>query len=457
MQVTQINADGLKREYKVVVPSTDLASKIAGKLDMLRQRVQLPGFRPGRAPIPLLKKQYGKALMGEVLEETVNDVSQKTLADNALRPALQPRIEVQKFDEGTDLEFTMAVEVLPEIEPGDFSALNLERLVAEASEEDIARALENVAKQSRQFDQVDAAAEKGDIAVIDFAGSIDGTAFDGGTGTDMSVELGSGQLIPGFEDQLVGAKAGEKRTVQVKFPTEYQAANLAGKDASFDVAVKQVRRAKPVAIDDELAKTVGLEGLDKLKEAVSGQIGRERAQYSRSRLKRALLDQLAGQHSFAVPPGMVDMEFESIWAEVGRDLERRGQKLPPPEDNAATVGDTGKTQGALREEYRGIAERRVRLGLLLAEVGRRNNIQVSQDELQRAMMEQARQFPGSERKVFDFFQKNPNMAAQLRAPILEDKVVDFILERATVTERKVSVEELLKLPDDDGEPAKPAA
>jgi len=245
--------------------------------------------------------------------------------------------------------------------------------------------------------------------------------------------------------------------VQVKFPTEYQAANLAGKDASFDVAVKQVRRAKPVAIDDELAKTVGLEGLDKLKEAVSGQIGRERAQYSRSRLKRALLDQLAGQHSFAVPPGMVDMEFESIWAEVGRDLERRGQKLPPPEDNAATVGDTGKTQGALREEYRGIAERRVRLGLLLAEVGRRNNIQVSQDELQRAMMEQARQFPGSERKVFDFFQKNPNMAAQLRAPILEDKVVDFILERATVTERKVSVEELLKLPDDDGEPAKPAA
>ena len=456
MQVTQTNADGLKREYKVVVPSADLATKIAGKLDTLRQRVQLPGFRPGRAPLPLLKKQYGKALLGEVLEETVNDISQKTMADNALRPALQPRIEVQKFDEGADLEFTMAIEVLPEIEPGDFAALTLERLVADASEEDIGRSLENVAKQSRQFDQVEDAAEKGDITVIDFAGSIEGTPFEGGTGTDMSVELGSGQLIPGFEDQLVGAKAAEKRTVQVKFPAEYQAANLAGKDASFDVTVKQVRRAKPVAIDDELAKTMGLESLDKLKEAVSGQIGRERAQFSRSRLKRALLDQLASQHSFAVPPGMVDMEFESIWGEVGRDLERRGQKLPAPEEAEALVGDTGKTQTALKAEYRAIAERRVRLGLLLAEVGRRANIQVSQEELQRAMMEQARQFPGSERKVFDFFQKNPNMAAQLRAPILEDKVVDHILERATVSERKVSVEELVKMPEDD-EPAKPAA
>jgi len=456
MQVTQTNADGLKREYKVVVPSNDLSAKIAGKLDTLRQRVQLPGFRPGRAPVDLLKKQYGKAVMGEVLEETVNDISQKTLAENALRPALQPRIEVQKYDEGTDLEFTMAVEVLPEIEPGDFAEIKLERLIADATDEDIAKAVEQVAKQSRQFDEIDAPAETGDITVIDFTGSIDGVEFEGGKGTDMSVELGSGQLIPGFEDQLVGAKAGESRTVQVKFPTEYQAANLAGKDASFAVAVKQVRRAKPVTIDDELAKTLGLESLDKLKEAVGGQIGRERGQFTRQRLKRALLDALASKHDFAVPVGMVDMEFDSIWGEVGRDLERRGQKLPAPEDNDAVIGDTGKTQAALKEEYRGIAERRVRLGLLLAEIGRRNDIQVGQDELQRAMMEQARQFPGSERKVFEFFQKNPNMAAQLRAPILEDKVVDFILERATLTERKVTAEELVKLPDDE-EPAKPAA
>jgi trigger factor len=456
MQVTQTNADGLKREYKVVVPSTDVAVKIAGKLDMLRQRVQLPGFRPGRAPLGLLKKQYGKAVMGEVLEETVNEVSQKTLADNALRPALQPKIEVTKFDEAADLEFTMAVEVLPEIDPGNFAELKLERLVADPSEDDVNRALESVAKQSRQFAETDAPAEKGDITVIDFAGSIDGAAFEGGTGTGMSVELGSSQLVPGFEDQLVGAKTGEQRTVKVTIPAEYPVKDIAGKDASFAVTVKQVRRAKPVPVDDELAKTLGMEGLDKLKEAVQGQIVRERGQFSRSRLKRALLDALATKHSFAVPPGMVEMEFDSIWAELGRDLERRGLKLPAPEDNATTVGDTGKTQGALREEYRAIAERRVRLGLLLAEVGRQNSIQVSQDELNRAMAEQARAFPGSERKVFDFFQKNPQMAAQLRAPILEDKVVDFILERATLTERKVSMEELAKLPEDD-EPAKPAA
>jgi trigger factor len=456
MQVTQTNADGLRREYKVVVPSTDVALKIAGKLDMLRQRVQLPGFRPGRAPLGLLKKQYGRAVMGEVLEETVNEVSQKTLTDNALRPALQPKIEVTKFDEAADLEFTMAVEVLPEIDPGDFAELKLERLVADPSEEDVARALESVAKQSRQFNQIEGAAEKGDITVIDFVGSIDGTPFEGGKGTDMSVELGSGQLIPGFEDQLVGTKGGEKRTVQVKFPADYQMANLAGKDATFDVDVKQVRRASPVAIDDELAKTLGMEGLDKLKEAVQGQIVRERSQFSRSRLKRSLLDALASKHAFPVPPGMVDLEFESIWAELGRDLERRGQKLPAPEDNETLIGDTGKTQSALKDEYRAIAERRVRLGLLLAEVGRQNSIQVSQDELNRAMAEQARQFPGSERRVFDFFQKNPNMAAQLRAPILEDKVVDFILERANLTDRKVSMEELVKMPEDE-EPAKPAA
>jgi trigger factor len=350
----------------------------------------------------------------------------------------------------------MAVEVLPEIDPGNVAELKLERLVADPSEDDVNRALESVAKQSRQFAETDAPAEKGDITVIDFAGSIDGAAFEGGTGTGMSVELGSSQLVPGFEDQLVGAKTGEQRTVKVTIPAEYPVKDIAGKDASFAVTVKQVRRAKPVPVDDELAKTLGMEGLDKLKEAVQGQIVRERGQFSRSRLKRALLDALATKHSFAVPPGMVEMEFDSIWAELGRDLERRGLKLPAPEDNATTVGDTGKTQGALREEYRAIAERRVRLGLLLAEVGRQNSIQVSQDELNRAMAEQARAFPGSERKVFDFFQKNPQMAAQLRAPILEDKVVDFILERATLTERKVSMEELAKLPEDD-EPAKPAA
>lgn len=456
MQVTQTNADGLKREYKVVVPSTDVAVKIGEKLNLLRERVQLPGFRPGKAPLPLLKKQYGKAVMGEVLEETVNNVSQKTMADNALRPALQPKIEITKFDEGADLEFTMAVEVLPEIDPGNFAELQLERLVAEPTEEDVAKALDNIAKQSRQFDEIDATAEKGDITVIDFVGTVDGTEFEGGKGSDMSVELGSGQFIPGFEDQLVGAKAGEAHTVQVTFPAEYQVASLAGKPASFAVTVKQVRRANPVAIDDELAKTLGMEGLEKLKEAVKGQIGRERAQYSRARVKRALLDALAAKHSFAVPPGMVEMEFDSIWGELGRDLERRGLKLPAPEDTETVIADTGKTQPVLKEEYRGIAERRVRLGLLLAEVGRLHSIQVSQEELNRAMADQARQFPGSERKVFDFFQKNPQMAAQLRAPILEDKVVDFILERATLNERKVPLEELLKMPEDE-ESAKPAA
>ena len=453
MQVTETSAEGLRREYKVVVPSADLASKIAGKLDTLRQRVQVPGFRPGRAPVALLKKQYGKAVMGEVLEETVNDVSQKTMSENALRPALQPRIEVQKFDEGADLEFTMAVEVLPEIDPGDFADIALERQVAEPNEDEVQKALESVARQSRSFAPVEAAAESGDVAVIDYTGTVDGQEFEGGKGSDMTVELGQNRFIPGFEEQLVGAKAGEDRTLAVTFPAEYGVPTLAGKAASFAVKVKEVRRAPPVPIDEELAKKVGMEGLEALRTAVKEQIGRERARFSRNKLKRALLDALAAKHTFAVPPGMVEMEFQSIWGEVLRDLQNRGQQPPPAEDDNAVIGETGKTQGALKAEYHPIAERRVRLGLLLAEVGRRNNIQVSQDELNRAMIAQAQAFPGSERRIFEMFQKNPGMAAQLRAPILEDKVIDFILERAKVTEKAVSLEELTRMPDDGDAPA----
>ncbi|MCW5752961.1 MAG: trigger factor [Alphaproteobacteria bacterium] len=441
MQVTETSSEGLKREFRIVVGADDIERRLTSKLNELGQRVRLPGFRPGKVPPKLLRQQYGKAVMSEVLEEAVNAGAQKAVADNSLRPALQPRVEVTRFEDGADLEYTVAIEVLPDIVPGDFGAIQLEKLVVNVDDAQVEQALERLANQQKTFKVAPEgkAAASGDAVLIDFVGKKDGVAFEGGSAQDHQLELGSGAFIPGFEDQLVGAKAGEAREVKVTFPEAYGNTDLAGKEAVFEVTVKEVREAEPVAVDDELAKRYGFENLEGLRKAVREQIQQEHGQITRNRLKRSLLDALAGSHDFPVPAGMVDLEFEQIWKQAEQD----------PEMAAAPEEDKDKQKG----EYRAIAERRVRLGLLLSEVGRLNNIDVKPEEVTRAMMEQARRFPGQERQVMEYFQKTPEAMAQLRAPIYEDKVVDFILELAKVTERPVSAEELLRDPEDAGKDA----
>ncbi|HZD24755.1 MAG TPA: trigger factor [Alphaproteobacteria bacterium] len=443
MQVTETLSEGLKREFKVVVGADDLESRVTSRLSELARDAQMPGFRRGKVPVSLLRRTYGKQVMGEVLEQAVNETTSETLERHEVKPALQPRIEITKFEEGADLEFTMSVEVMPEFEPIDFATLKLERLTAEVDDAEVDERLKQLAEQFKTFE--DAAegqeAKDGDNVVIDFKGFVDGEAFAGGEAEDFSLELGSGSFVPGFEEQLVGAKASEQRKVTITFPEEYGAENLAGKTAEFEVTVKQVKVPLPTAVDDALAEKLGLENLDALKTAVREQTERDYAELTRARLKRALLDSLAETHDFAVPPGMVEMEFEQIWEQVKEDLERQGK----------TLEELDKPEEEARQEYRDIAERRVRLGLLLSEVGRRNNLQVSQDEVNRAIAQQAARFPGQERQVMEFYQGNPEMRSQLQAPILEDKVVDFILALADVTERKVPVEELTRDPDEEEE------
>lgn len=445
MQITETATEGLRREFKVVVPAADIEQRMTSRLSEIGRSVRLPGFRPGKVPMTVLKKRYGSAVMGEVLERTVNDTSGEALREQNLRPALQPKVEITNFNEGTDLEFKLAVEVLPEIQPMDFSELKLERLKPEVPDEEVQQALERVAKQQRKSETVERAAEIGDVVVIDFKGSVDGNEFPGGSAEGYSLELGTGSFIPGFEDQVVGAKAGEARTVSVTFPADYGAADLAGKAATFEVKVKEVRALQPQPIDDSLAAAVGLEKLDELRQSLSEQIERNYEDLARQRLKRALLDRLAERHEFAVPQGMVDIEFTAIWRTYEQERVRQKSAAGDPEPEEAL------DEEKLKVEYRGIAERRVRLGLLLAEVGRNHNISVTPDEINRALTERARQFPGQERRVIEYYRNNPEAIDQIRAPMFEDKVIDFILERAELTERRVPVAELLKDDEEEGE------
>ncbi|MBM3598316.1 MAG: trigger factor [Alphaproteobacteria bacterium] len=436
MQVTETLTDGLKREFKVVITAKDIGEKIGHRLDELTHQVRLPGFRPGKVPRRVVEQRYRKAVLGEVLEMAVGDSSRQALAERGLRPALQPRIEVTKFDDGSDLEYTMKIELLPEIQPMDFAKLELERLKAEVTDEAIDKALTTVAKRFGKTEKLAEArpAEKGDVLVIDFLGKIDGEAFAGGEAKDHYLELGSGRFIEGFEDQLIGKSAGDKLTVNVTFPEQYGNEKLAGKPATFDVEVKEIHQRVQQNIDDELAKMVGAPDLAGLKQSVRQQLEQEHQQQSRLRLKRQLLDKLADAHPFTVPPGMVESEFEAIWRQLAQDQGQSEPKAP---------------EGPEAEDYRKIAERRVRLGLLLAEVGRLNNIQVNDQEVQRAMMQRVQEFPGQERQVLDFYNKNPQALAHLRAPIYEEKVVDFIVEMAKVAERQVTTEELFKADEDE--------
>lgn len=435
MQIVETSSEGLKREYKITVPSGDIEAKVAGRLEEIARTVQLPGFRPGKAPVGLLRKKYGESVRGEVLEQAIQDSYQRTITEKGIRPALEPKIEIVTFKDGADLEYKIAVELFPEIAPPDFAKISIERQVAEAEPTRVDETLQNIAERNREYDtQPGRAAENGDMVVLDFSGTVDGEPLQGGQAKGLSVVLGSKQYLPGFEDQLVGIKAGEKRTLKITLPDSWPNEALRGKEAVFESEATDVKAPKPVAIDDEFAKKLGLEDLAALRRAVTEQIEREYRQVSRARLKRALLDELAKHIAFAVPPGMVDREFEAIWQQVSQAREA-GQLDPDDKD---------LDEDALKARYREIAERRVRLGLLIAEVGRQNKITVSQDEINRAMAERARMMPGQEQRVFEFYQKNPAAMQELQAPLFEEKVIDFILAMAKVNEKKVTPTELLQ-------------
>ena len=442
MQVTETSSAGLKREYRVVVPATDLEAKVNERLDDLKGRVQLRGFRPGKVPVAHLKRLYGKSAMAEVIEATVREANSKIVTDHGYRLAVEPKVvlpteegAVEGVIEGkTDLSYTVEMEIVPAITLADFKNIKLTRLTAEVSDEEIEKALQTIADQNRPFVAKTEGAANGDRVTINFEGSLEGTPFEGGTGEDVPLVMGAGQFIPGFEENLAGLKAGESKTFDVKFPDDYRATHLAGKNATFAVIVKAVEAPGQVTIDDEFAKTLGVESLAKLKDAVKDRIAREHTLASRQKLKRALLDQLDEGHKFEPPPSLVEQEFANVWSQVENDLKQQNR----------TFEDEGTTEEKAREEYRGIAERRVRLGLVIAEIGEKNNIRVSDDQLRTAVMEQVRQFPGQERQIWEYYQKNPNALAALRAPLFEDKVVDFLVELAEVTDKPVSRDELFK-------------
>ncbi|SNS86012.1 MULTISPECIES: trigger factor [unclassified Azospirillum] len=446
MQITETSAEGLRRDYKVVITTQDIESRVQTQLIQVGKTVKMPGFRPGKVPMPILKQRYGMSVMGEVLEAVVQESVDKLVADNSLRPALQPSVKaVEPFAEGKDFTLDVSVELLPEFEPADLSGVEIEKPVAAVADEAVTESLERLAKARRTTEKVedDRAAVTGDILLIDFDGSVDGEKRPGMKGEGHELELGSNSFIPGFEDQLVGAKAGSDVTVKVTFPTEYHAAELAGKDAVFEVKVHEIRAAKDAELNDDLAKTFGFDDLEGLRTAISERIGEEYAATSRLRAKRTLLDKLAELHSFEVPAGMVEIEFEQIWKRLQDELA----------NGEAEAEDKDKDEEALKAEYRDIAVRRVRLGLLLSEIGRRNNVTVSREELNKAMIDEVRRYPGQEQQVFEFFRKNPQAVESLRAPIYEDKVVDFILGSVKVNEVTVSVDELMRDPDDEEEGA----
>ena len=457
MQVTETLSQGLKREYRVVVTANDLDSKVNARLDELKGTVRINGFRPGKVPVGHLKRMYGKSVMAETIEAAVRDANAKIVADHNLRLAMEPQVKLPTEEEAikavvegkADLDYSVAMEVLPKIELADFKDIKLDRLVADVADSELDDAVKVIADNNKPFvaKGEGADAKLGDRVTISFVGSIDGTPFEGGTGEDVPVVIGSKGFIPGFEEQLAGIKAGEQRTLQVPFPENYAKAELAGKLASFDVTAKSVEAPGEVTVDDAFAKQLGIESLAKLRDAVKARITQEHAAATRAKIKRQLLDALDERHKFELPPTLVDQEFENVWQTVENDLKQQGR----------TFQDEDTTEEAAKAEYRKIAERRVRLGLVIAEIGDKNQIKVEDAEVQRAVVERARQFPGQEQQVWEFYRNNAQALASLRAPIYEEKVVDFLIELAKVTEKKVSKEELYKV-DDEGLPGeKPAA
>jgi trigger factor len=444
MQVTENVSDGLKREFDVKVPAAALEARVVERLGELKNRVRINGFRPGKVPLAHLKKLYGRSVMVETIETVVREMNAKIVDERGLKLAMEPKVtmpqeavEVEKVLEGkSDLAYRLALEVLPKIELADFSNIKLERLVAEVIDPEIDAALQKIAEETKPYTPKGEGGqvENGDRAMINFTGKIDGTPFEGGSGQDVGVNVGSATFIPGFEEQLIGMTVGETKLVKVTFPSNYTSAQLAGKDAEFEVTVKSIDAPGTVTIDEEFAKSLGLESLAKLRETLKGRLQQEHASQGRQKLKRKLLDQLDQLHQFAGPPTLIEEEFKNVWTVVENDLKAQGR----------TFADEGTTEEKARQEYHAIAERRVRLGLVLAEIGERNSIQVSDDELSRDIVERTRQFPGREQEIWDYYRKNPSALASIRAPLFEEKVVDFILELAKVTEKRVLREELFQ-------------
>jgi trigger factor len=446
MQITETGSEGLTHKYQIIVGADDIDRRLGRRYAEIAKTVQLPGFRPGKVPVSIVKQRFGQSILGEILEQTVNETSADTVKERNLRPALQPRITVDSFGEGKDLVYDMQVEVLPEIALPDLKAIKLERLKPEIADSEVDDALNRIAERYRKAEALaeGSAAEPGDIVVVDFTGSIDGEAFAGGGATGRPVEIGSNTLVPGFEDQLIGAKAGDHLSITVTFPADYPAEHLAGKEAVFETDVKEVKRKAPPAIDDSLAETIGFENLSELRTSVRERIENEYAGVGRQKMKRDLLDRLAESHDFAVPPGMVQIEFDAIWRQFEAERDRA-------KEAGTYQAEDGEDDEKSKAEYRAIAERRVRLGLLLAEVGKNANIQVTQDEVNRAIAAEARNYPGQEKAVFDFYRENPNAVQALRAPIYEDKVVDHIFTEAEVSERSLPTREFVEAAriDDD--------
>jgi trigger factor len=452
MQITETVSEGLRREYKIVIAAGDLDERLTGRIEEMKPRMHLKGFRPGKAPTSYLKKTFGKSMMGEIVEQAVNETSQKTVAERELKPAFPPRIDVvsvmdQVVEGKSDLEFTVKVDLMPDFELADVSKIEVEKLVADVTDAEVDEALKRVAEQARTYTPRDAgeAANADDALTIDFIGRVDGEEFAGGKAEDLNLVLGSGQFIPGFEDQLIGVKAGEERDVNVTFPADYPEAKLAGKAAVFAVAVKEVKRPDAIELDDELAKKLGLDSVALLKERIREQLKSDFSRASRMHLKRRILDALDETHSFSLPPTMVEGEFDAIWKQVEAELRREGK----------AVSDEGKSEEDLKREYHDIAERRVRLGLVLARIGEQNGITVATDEIQRAIAARVRQFPAEQQQqAFNYFVNNQQAQAEIRAPLFEEKVVDFIAELAQVSERKVDRETLFLDPDEAAEKLK---
>ena len=451
MQVTETLSAGLKREYKVVVNQAELDQELNAKLQDLSKRANIKGFRPGKVPVNHLKRIYGKSAMAEVVQNTIDAKSKALLEEKKLKPAYQPEVklpenqaEVEAIMDGKgDLAFSVALEVIPEFDVKDHSGLELTRHVVEVTEDQIQETLTRISSQSKSFEDKSGPAAMGDRVTINFVGTIDGTAFEGGTAEDVSLELGSGQFIPGFEEQLVGAKSGDALTVKVTFPADYGVAELAGKPAEFATTVTKVEGAEEAAINDEFAKKMGFEDLAKLKDMVKERMGAEFAQMTAMKLKRDVLDALDKEYTFELPEKLVEAEFKGIWTALTGEMNRSGK----------TFADENTTEEDARKEYRAIAERRVRLGLVLGTMGEKENVQVTEQELQNALMNRMRQFPGQEKMVIDYYRKNPGAMLELRGPIFEQKVVDTIVAKAKVSEKAVTKDELQAMVQDEEEQA----
>jgi len=439
MQVTETLAEGLKRELKVVIPASDLASRLDTYLEDLKGKVQIRGFRPGKVPMAHMKRMYGRQATAEILNEMITETTRSVVEERNEKPALQPEIDLPEGDaeailEGSaDIAYTMSYDILPEFEIIDFKTVQIERPVVEISDEEVDEQIAQIAENNKPFAEKDGAAEEGDRVQMSYVGKLDGEPFEGGADENGQLVIGSKQFIPGFEEQLVGLKAGDEKTIEVSFPEDYPAKHLAGKPVTFDIVVKAVEAPGEVTVDDEFAKGLGLEGLDKLKEIIRGQIESQYGAMTRQKVKRQLLDKLDEVYTFDLPERLVASEFDQVWRQVEADMQREGKSF---DDEDANEEET-------RAEYRKIAERRVRLGLVLSEVGERNEVKVGDEEVQKALYERVRQFPGQEKEVFEYYRSNPQALASLQAPLYEEKVVDYILELADVTDKTVTKDELM--------------